>query len=103
MAILLNYNDKRFGDLKECYCKLIHIHGNPDQIYYSFQIYKDYNKAHERDKKNLKGVRLKNYEDPYIAVINDSFAPLLETDENIFVQAYNDMKIKYDNKILSDI
>lgn len=99
MAVIVDIKDERFGNIKNAYCKLIHLHGNTEKIYYSMQIYKDKDIS-DYDTKDKKHGRLK---DLHIKVINDSFDVDLLAKGNVFEQCYNDFKTKYSNIVKSDV
>lgn len=103
MAVKLNYEDEKYGLVKNAYCKLIHINGNKDKLYYSMHVYKSDEKSKVRDKVKVKGIRVKNYNDPYLKVINESFEPDLKSKDNLLKQCYLDFKNKYNKIVKGDI
>jgi hypothetical protein len=95
MAILINYEDKRFGTIQNAYVKLIHYQGHKEKVFYSMQVYLNQEVCSKRDNNGNN--------DYYIHVYNDNFVLDLNNVDNIVMQCYQDFKNKHSDIYVNDV
>lgn len=97
MAIKMDYNDRKYGQITNAYAKIIYISCDKHTIYYSIQVY--LNKDISDNDTEVEG-RLK---DLHIAVINNSCPHNLESSLNIIQQSYDHFKGLFPSLNMEDV